>query len=290
MEIRTLKSFVSVVEAGSFSAASAIVNLTQSAVSQHIKQLEEEIGTSLLIRTSHSVVLTEAGTIMYEYCKKILKLAAECKEEISALTGCLRGELRIGVGSFIEPYIRKAAIEFMKKFPGVRLNVEFEQSCRLNQMLREHKIDLAFTMNTAYEDEGIESTPAIPFRIYAIMSKGNPMAGKSVMSFKDIRKCDIIMPDVGERVFATIRKYINEDLTKLNVKAIVSSSGAALNVLGDINCITFLPILYIENRPDLTAVPIVGLDKDFVSNAHWMKDTAMKQSAKEFIGIVNRIR
>lgn len=288
MDIRSIRSFVAVVESGSFSAASAVVNVTQSAVSQHIKAMEDEIGMSLLIRSSHSVMMTEAGNVLYEYAKKILYLKEECTDKLSSMKGCLTGELRIGVGSFIEPYIRGAAIEFMKKYPGVRLSVEFSKACRLNQMLREHKIDIAFTMNTAHEEEGIDSKPAIPFRVNAIMSKNHALAGKEIVTYEDLCACDIIMPDVGDRVYATVQRYLNHDLTRLKVKAIVSSSGAALNVLDELNCITFLPKMYLSCHDGLTAIPIEGLEKDIISYAHWMKDVATKESAKAFLEEVIR--
>ena len=78
--------------------------------------------------------------------KRDNKLSDDCTEQINALNNCITGELRIGVGSFIAPYIRRTDMIFMERYPNVKINVEFSKVCRLNQMLREHKIDLAFTM------------------------------------------------------------------------------------------------------------------------------------------------
>ena len=116
----------------------------------------------------------------------------------------------------------------MERYPNVKLNVEFSKACRLNQILREHKIDLAFTMNTAYNEEGIDSDFCIPFRISAIMSKRNHLAKLDRVSFKDLLKYNVIMPDVGDRVFATFQNYLHEDLSKLKVKAVVGNADEAL--------------------------------------------------------------
>ena len=75
---------------------------------------------------------------------------------------------------------------FMERYPNVKLNVEFSKACRLNQILREHKIDLSFTMNTAYDEEGIDSDFCIPFSISAIMSKRNHLA-KLETSMSDLK-------------------------------------------------------------------------------------------------------
>ena len=286
MELRHLRSFVLVAETASFSVAASRCYLTQSAVSQHIKSLEEELKCKLLIRNSHSITLTECGEMLFAKAKEILKLSDGCIEQVKALNNCITGELRIGVGSFIAPYIRKTSLTFMERYPNVRLSVEFSKACRLNQMLREHKIDLAFTMNTPYDSEGIESSPCIPFSVSVIMSKRNHLAKLERVSFKDLLKHNAIMPDVGERVFATFQNYIHEDLSKLKVKAIVSNADEALSVIDEGNFITFLPNIYLRNYPELTSRPIVGLEHRLISNSHWMSDIPMKKSAQLFLDIL----
>ena len=118
----------------------------------------------------------------------------------------MTGELRIGVGSFIAPYVRMAALIFMERYPNVRINAEFTKAYILNQSLRAHMLDLAFTMNMAYSHEGIETTPCIPFNVYAIMRDTHPLASLPKVSYEDILKHPIIMPDVGERAIETFQK------------------------------------------------------------------------------------
>lgn len=290
MDFRQLQSFIAIVETGRFSLAASACNITQSAVSQHIKNLEEEYKTTLLIRTTHNTRPTESGQALYEHAKRIMKEMSDCNEDISKLNGCLTGELRMGVGSFIEPYIRKAAIVMMNRYPGVRLNVEFGKACRLNQMLRDHQIDIAFTMNTAYDDEGIETKPCIPLHIYAIMSKRHPLARKKKVTFDELVKHPVIMPDAGERVYATIQKHIHEDLSRLDVRAVVNSAEAMLSVLDELGLITFLPSQYAEDMPGLVAIPIAKLEKEMISNVHYMQDVTLKQSAKVFLDIIEEQR
>lgn len=286
MELKHLRSFVFVAETGSFSIAATRCYVTQSAVSQHIKALEDELGCKLLIRSAHDITLTESGEALLPRAKEIIKQTEDCKEHIHALNNCLMGELRLGIGSFITPYIRRAALTFMERYPNVRLNAEFGKACRLNQMLREHKIDIAFTVNTAYVDEGIESQKSIPFNICAIMRDTHPLASLKKVTFEDLMKHNVIMPDVGERAFDTFRRIIKKDIAKLNVKCIVSNPDEALAVVEETRCVTFLPKLYLHNHPSLTARLIEGLEQELWSNAHWMQDVPMKRSAQLFLDIV----
>lgn len=286
MELRHLRSFVYVAETKSFSIAATRCFVTQSAVSQHIKALEDDLHCQLLVRTSHDITLTESGEALLPRAKEILKQTADCKEHINALNNCMTGELRIGVGSFIAPYVRMAALIFMERYPNVRINADFTKAHILNKTLRSHQIDLAFTMNTAYNHEGIESTPCIPFSVYAIMRDTHPLAKLSKVSYEDLLRHPVIMPDVGERVFETCQQYIKRDLFKLNIKCVISDPDEALASVEETKYVTFMPKLYLRNHPTLVARPIAGLERQLMSNAHWMQDVPVKRSAQLFLDII----
>lgn len=219
MELRHLRSFVYVAETLSFSIAATRCCVTQSAISQHIKALEDELRCKLLIRTSHSIMLTESGEALLPRAKEILKQTDDCKEQINALNNCLVGELRIGVGSFIAPYIRMAALIFMERYPNVRINAEFAKAANLNHLLRSHSIDLAFTLNSAYKNEGIKSEPCIPFRIYAMMRDTHPLARLEKVSYEDLLRHNVIMPSVP---------YVLECACRTCVYALFSRRGCAV--------------------------------------------------------------
>lgn len=290
MEIKQILSFVTLAEVGSFTEAARRCNTTQSSISRHIKMLEEELNTILFERSTTEVSITDIGKIFLRRARNIIKEAKESKEELASINGTLCGELRIGVGSFIAPYIRKAAVAFLKKYPNVLLHVQFDHAQVLNKMLRAEELDLAFTMNTAYHYEGIESKPCIPFRLSAIMSKRNALADKECVTFDDLMRSKIVMPNVGERVFQTFQRYTSFDISKLPVSCIVSSASEALMVLDELDYITFLPSDYIISSQKLVAKPIDTLDMELMSNAHWLKNTPLKASAKAFIDTIREMR
>lgn len=99
MEIRLLRTFKAVAEAGSFTHAAERVHLTQSAVSVHIRQLEEEIGTPLFLRVNRKLYLTDAGRALLVRAETILRAHDEAKAELAEIGGSARGRLAIGVAS-----------------------------------------------------------------------------------------------------------------------------------------------------------------------------------------------
>src|SRR5207247_10357367 len=99
MEIRQIKAFVAIAEAGTFTAGAARVHITQAAISMQIKQLEIETGTQLFVRAPRRVILTEAGEKLLERARVILREHDAALEELAALSGAHRGRLRIGSAS-----------------------------------------------------------------------------------------------------------------------------------------------------------------------------------------------
>ena len=286
MEIYQLKTFVSVAESGSFSLASKRMGRTQSAISQQIKALEDELQVPLFVRNFRDVSLTEAGSGLLPFAKHIINDELNAKDHVVGLTGKVGGELNIGVGFAIEPYIRKALVEMMHLYPQVRLNVIYSRASLLNQQLAEHKIDIAFTMNDSYQCEGIISKPLIPIHVCAIVPSTHTLANKAKLAFADLEKHYCIMPDADDRIYSTIQKRMNIDLRKLRIRAVINDADAILNLVEETGMITFLPSHYIADRPNLKAIPIEGLEGEFLSNVHYMADTYQKKSAEIFIKLI----
>lgn len=286
MEIKQLQLFITVANTGSVTVAARRCNIAKSSVSRQIAALEEELGEPLFDKNN---VLTEIGKKFLTRANNIIKEVQESKNELEAMKGNVCGELHIGVGSFIAPYIRKASVIFLKRYPNVVLHAQFDHAHVLNKMLHDNQLDLAFTMNTAYHYEEITSKPSIPFTLSAIMSRNHALADKEYVTFDDLMQCKIIMPDVGERVFQAVQRYTPFEISRLPVSCIVSSASEALSVLDELDMITFLPSEYIISSHDLVAKPIATLDMQLTSNAHWKKGVPLKESAKRFLDIIREI-
>ena len=95
MELRQLKYFVKTAETLNFSEAARLLYVTQSTLSQQIRQLAQELGTALFVRDSHSVSLTESGEQLLPLAKRTLQDAAACQDRIKDLQQMLCGSLNI---------------------------------------------------------------------------------------------------------------------------------------------------------------------------------------------------
>ena len=114
MELRQLRYFAKAAETLNFSHAANCLNIAQSSLSQQIKQLEDELGTQLFIRDSHSILLTEAGEVILPFALRTIHDAEACADRIRDLRKLLTGPLNIGVTHSFSPILTESVISFIK--------------------------------------------------------------------------------------------------------------------------------------------------------------------------------
>jgi DNA-binding transcriptional LysR family regulator len=121
--VSSMLSFVKVVEQGSFSSAARQLNLATSAVTTHVKSLEERLGVRLLNRTTRNVSLTEAGREYYERCVQILSEIENAEEAAQVLQSKPRGILRLNTSPGIPAVIASSIAEYNDLYPDVTIHL-----------------------------------------------------------------------------------------------------------------------------------------------------------------------
>ncbi len=180
MEMKHLLSYTTVVRLGSFSRAAGELYIAQPTISLHVRQLEEELGTKLLIRTTKSLEVTETGREVYDYAVSILQLKDRIRERCS---GGGRGIVRLGASTIPSAYILPEVLPaYVKTHPTTYFTIDQGDSRSVTQKLAEGVIDIALTgMKPAlpdlaaepfYEDTVVIITPVRePF--LSMKEKGN---------------------------------------------------------------------------------------------------------------------
>ncbi|MEE2891197.1 MAG: LysR family transcriptional regulator [Pseudomonadota bacterium] len=125
--LRHMAVFARVVDTGSFSEAARELDLAKSAVSNHVRRLEEELGVRLLNRTTRRLALTEAGTRFHRRCQRILSEANEAVREVAAYQEQPLGKLSITCPvDFGTDYLIPQIARFRLKYPGLRIRVSLD--------------------------------------------------------------------------------------------------------------------------------------------------------------------
>ena len=161
MHIETLKVFCDIIESGSFSYAASQNLVTQSAVSQQVRSLEEKYDCRLIERGRAGVKPTPAGQILYTCSKEIVRRFQELENRLREIGSVVAGSIRVGtvysVGLHeLPPYLT----EFLRKFPAVNVHLEYLRSNKIYEDLVEGKIDLGVVVYPAKRSQIV----TVPFR------------------------------------------------------------------------------------------------------------------------------
>ncbi|MGO4706034.1 LysR substrate-binding domain-containing protein [Microvirga sp. 2MCAF38] len=144
LDVGLLRAFVAVVDAGGMTAATGVLNLTQAAVSQQIKRLEDTFGEVLITRERRGLKLTSAGERLFGRAKRLLALNDEIWTEMT--TPLYEGEIRLGIPSdIVNTYLPRFLKGFAQAYPKVRVSLRCTSSVKLLDLLKAGQVDLTLT-------------------------------------------------------------------------------------------------------------------------------------------------
>jgi DNA-binding transcriptional LysR family regulator len=148
-----LRTFIAICDSGSFTKAAREVNLTQSAVSLHIKRLEDQVGSRLIVRNARSIHLTKRGEILLSYARRILALHKEAEDRLGRDASA---SIRIGAPDYFDFQILSSLLEqFAASHPAVQLQVELGIGPDISALLDEGDLDMAIVSREIGEGDGV---------------------------------------------------------------------------------------------------------------------------------------
>ncbi|MEZ5722838.1 MAG: LysR family transcriptional regulator [Paracoccaceae bacterium] len=192
MDLRQLRYFLAIVEAGSFSRAAARLNVAQPALSIHVRNMEEALGTTLLVRHPGGVAPTEAGALLALRARRILDEFARIRDEVSSLGSEPRGDVRVGLPGTLSEILAVPLITAAQaRFPRVRVQIAEAMSGFVLEWLRDQRIDLALLYEPP-DEPGLESEPLLDEELVAVAPAGT--FGKPDVALADMRGQRLILP------------------------------------------------------------------------------------------------
>lgn len=173
MELRQLRYFVAIVDHGSLSRAAQVLHVAQPALTQQLRQLEEELGAQLLHRSAHGVLSTDAGKVFYEHAQAILKQVADARSAVTQLTTRPSGSVTLGLphsisGALALPLLTAARTTY----PEITLQLTEEISGSLTEQLKSGRLNLAVLFDDT-QPGSFDSTPLVEEDLMYICRAGS---------------------------------------------------------------------------------------------------------------------
>lgn len=189
LNLHKLNVFSTVAETGSFSKAAEHLYLTQSAVSQHIRDLETQLGTELFVRKRTGVELTPAGEILLDYTKQILWLMAAAENAVTDVANLRQGHLRLGATSTAAVYLLPTWIrQFRQKYQSLRVSLQTDTTPDVIEGLLAGKLDLGFVEGKWEQSPHLHHVPLQDSELYVVVGPNHPWREQERLSIQSLDK------------------------------------------------------------------------------------------------------
>lgn len=261
MELRQLRYFVAIVDHGSLSRAAQVLHVAQPALTQQLRQLEEELQAQLLHRSPQGVLSTDAGKLFYEHAQAILKQVGDARSAVNQSATRPAGSVSLALPHSISGALAlPLLIATRARYPEITLQLTEELSGNLTEQLKSGRINLAVQF-----DDGqlgpFACTPLVEETMMFLCRRGSshgPAGGGSV-SLAQALAAPLILPGLQHGVRPRIENVARsaglriENVTEINSLAILKSA-----LLADMGAtiLPLAPLLAEVERGDLQAIPI----------------------------------
>lgn len=256
-----LKVFHTVASRLSFTRASEELNISQPAVTKHIKEIENQLNTKLFDRKGTSIQLTHSGTVLYEYAEKIRNIYRDLEFEIHQLNQEHKGKLIIGASTTVAQYILPEILaKFHSYYRDIKIELLTYNTETISTLLKEGKIDLGII-------EGESQSSYFDYEVFkadeiVLVSKANHLLVNKTLNLKDLYTIDLIFREQGSGTQEFIQNRIKEkgiDIENLNVIMQLGSSESIKNYLLHSDCMAFLSVSTVLNELKNNTLSIVDI-------------------------------
>lgn len=218
MDTQALQAFIDVTNYQSFSLAAEKLHITQPAVSKRIASLELQLDCKLFDRIGRNIQLTEAGLALYPKAQKILQDVEEASRSIKELKGSVAGTLRLGISHHIGLHRLPPVLQaFTKRYPEVRLDIDFMDSEEAHEQITHGQIDLAVVTLSPNGNTHLSHKTLWPDELCVVVSPEHPLASLQQADLSSLSQYHAILPGLNTYTGQIVAQLFQQQQLKLDV-------------------------------------------------------------------------
>ncbi len=293
--LRQIQYFVAVAEQGSVTRAAQNLSISQSSVTEALKELETDLGVELFERHPRGLTITHNGHQFLRHATKILASVTDARTSFSGKQNEISGKLNIGVTSLVAGYVLSDLLaRYRRACPGVEVSAIEDNGGYLEHLLVGGELDVAVMVISYLRDRmalQAEILETSPYRLWLPM--GHPLVSADIISVADIAREPLIMLTVDEieentgKLLSALGARPHVAFRTRSVEAVRSlvATGAGVALLPDL---VYRPWSLegdrIESRDVSGSLPVVQV------GMVWRKGSSLPQAARDFVGIAEALR
>jgi len=291
MELSQLEVFLAVAREHRFSRAAEKLYRTQSAVSQTIRKLEDELGEALFDRSSREGVLTDAGQVLYEYAERLLNLRKDAHDSLVELRELQKGKLLIAANEFTSLYLLPVLSEFRRLHPMIKITVQRALGSRIPDDVLQHSAELG-VLSYKPEEPRLHSVVTYLDELVLVVPPKHPLATASEVSIRQLGAesfvAHIVSSPYREKVLQTFEKY----KTPLHMGLELPTLQAIKQFVAMGNGVAFMPEISVESelgRGELVRIPVRELRVQRKLRLIYRKDAGLSHAGRAFLKVAEAV-
>jgi DNA-binding transcriptional LysR family regulator len=230
INLELYRSFCEVAKAGNVTKAAEKLFISQSAVSQAIKQLEDKLDCKLFNRNTRGVQLTTEGEVLFSYASNAITLIENAQEKLTKMKNLRDGEIKIGASDtactlFLLPFLNK----FSSEYPEIHISVINRTTRELIKLLKNGTVDISFVNLPVEDDAMLEIMPVMQIQDCFVVGSRYAYLASSVIHLRDLCKYPILMLEKSSNT----RKHMDSFLAGYDVEIKPSIELESLSLLSD---------------------------------------------------------
>src|SRR6266478_856958 len=287
MDLSQLEVFLMVAREGRFSRAAEKLFRTQSAVSQTIRKLEQELGEPLFDRSSREGALTDAGRVLQEYAERLLNLRSGAHDALKELREVQRGQLVIAANEFTALYLLPVLGNFRRLHPMIKITVLRSLGSRIGGQGLRHAADFG-VLSFDPQEPLLSSVVVYSDELSFVVPPSHPLAGSKEISIKQLGAETFVAHNVPspyrDKVIDSFRKY----KTPLHMDVELPTLQAIKRFVAMGNGVAFVPHISAETEiatGELVKIPVRELDLNRKLRLVYRKKANLSHAAQAFLKV-----
>ncbi|WP_155593930.1 LysR family transcriptional regulator [Lysinibacillus cavernae] len=289
MDIRQLRYFIAIVEEKKISAAAERLHISQPPLSQHLKTMEEELGSKLVERKGKFFKVTEAGKTLYKYALQVVQLMEEAEVEVKDVGLGIHGRLTLGINTFSVVELPSLLHQFQQLYPKVTYKIQQNESSYLCKLVRDRVVELAIIrLPLVLDDFSVLHMSTEPF--YFIQSNKNDRIEHEV-TLAEIQNWPLLLPSTeGLGVHYSILEAFSRYQYHTHIVGECSDTTLLMNLVATGFSSSIVPETILKQYEELPLHAYKIPSEEICTSVGlvWMKNHYLSKAAQNFVDLMRK--
>lgn len=260
MDIQQIRYFLAVARYESFSKAAQKLFVTQPILTRCVKNLEQELGLPLIVRTTRSFALTDAGQTLAEYGSRLVQQQEDLCRRMEDLKQVRSGQLRLSSpGPLLDLYFPKLVTGYHALHPGIRIHIRESGSRPVAQDVLDGSADMGVVMLPLEDAENLHVFPILTDAVHAVVPKNHPFAGETAIPIGKLRDVELITYGKSTTLYHTFLRLCRDEGFSPAIAYQSLMPNFILDTIALGSCVGVLPrpMVDLGTNRDLVSIPIL---------------------------------